>query len=404
MDRRLLNQRYKRRTAALAILLALSALSFGGVLFYNLTELSRSWVSYIRETTPRVDSLARIHQAVGYGGLIHNYNAYLFSPDAMPLERLQADVEKTQTSLGNYERLSLNGIERQALQQFKTAFEYYRTHIIRLQSGDSVARVARDYHDDQTAIDALLVLQAEYERLNTSNQQAMREQLDWLINLLLIGLLSIPVIGIWAYRHMELLENLAQHILARHQMQRKLEATEEQIDEANKRSEEYKYLAYRCALTRIPNRQAFNEAASKALDAAHVQQEKLAVLYVDVDDFKQINDRYGHKAGDQVLTEIASRLAKVLRDDDLVARIGGDEFAILIFGRDALNAKDQLAERILEVLRRPFDAIEHGLKVSCSVGGAIGPDHGQDVDSLLKAADSRMYAIKRSGKDGAMIE
>lgn len=408
MDGRLLNLRYKRRTAALATLLAISVLTFGGALLYNLVQLRKDWVEYSYETSQRGDALARIHRAVGYGGFIHNFKNYVLRQNPEYLQRLQFDISETHSALGAYRRLLLNDEEQAGLAVISETFNTYLNAVQLAEAGvheqlNPTGLDQRVLVSDKAALDALSALQDAYEEYNRETNQRMQSEFNFLINMLLIGLLAVPLIGFWAHRHMGLLERLAETMLARNKMQKMLTQSEEKVDQALKRSEEYKHLAYRCALTQIPNRQAFNEAASIALDSACKRQEKLAVLYVDVDDFKAINDRFGHRVGDLVLTEIAGRLDKVLRGDDLVARIGGDEFAILIFGRDALKAKDQLAVRILSALRKPFDEIEDGLRVSCSLGGAIAPDQGEDVDTLLKAADSRMYTVKKNGKDGAII-
>jgi len=408
MDGRLLNLRYKRRTAALATLLAISVLMFGGALLYNLVQLRQAWGEYSYETSQRADALTRIHRAAGYGGFIHNFKNYVLRQDPAYLKRLTIDTSEFHSALNTYRLLTLNTEEQAALNAIHKTFDAYLNAVQLAEAGvlEKLTPAVLDKRvlvSDKEAIEALAVLESAHERYNHEINQQMQAEFDFLINMLLIGLLAVPLIGFWAHRHMGLLERLAETMLARNEMQKMLARSEEEADEALRRSETYKHLAYRCALTQIPNRQAFNEAAEKALVSARDQSEKLAVLYVDVDDFKGINDRFGHKTGDQVLTEIAGRLDRVLRGDDLVARIGGDEFAILIFGRDALKAKDQLATRIMDALRKPFDNIELGLKVSCSVGGAIAPDQGEDVDALLKAADTRMYVVKKSGKDGAMI-
>ncbi|MCO4758585.1 MAG: GGDEF domain-containing protein [Oceanospirillaceae bacterium] len=408
MDGHLLNLRYKRRTAALATLLAISVLMFGGALLYNLVQLRKVWIEYSYETTQRTEALARIHRAAGYGGFIHNFKNYVLRQDPAYLKRLENDTAEIFSALDAYRRLTLSDEELAALAAIHKTFNAYLDAVTLAETSvrnqlTSTVLDRRVLISDNAAIDALTVLKSAHEQYKRETNQRMQSEFDFLINMLLIGLLAVPLIGFWAHRHMGLLERLAESMLARNEMQRMLARSEEETGEALKRSEAYKHLAYRCALTQIPNRQAFNEAATKALDSARDQQEKLAVLYVDVDDFKGINDRFGHKTGDQVLTEIAGRLDRVLRGDDLVARIGGDEFAILIFGRDALKAKEQLADRILAALREPFDEIQQGLQVSCSVGGAIAPDQGDDVDALLKAADTRMYVVKKSGKDGAMI-
>ncbi|WP_370298817.1 diguanylate cyclase domain-containing protein [Pontibacterium sp.] len=408
MEGHLLNQRYKKRTALLATLLATAMLTLGGSLLYNLVKLRQSWVDYSYETSARGDALARIHRAVGYGGFIHHYKNYVLRQDQAYLDRLALDIDETRNALNSYSRLELTMKEQVALRTIRKTFEAYMASVRSAELGvvegvQPAILEKRVEISDRTAIEALAVLQRAYDAYNAGAAERIQSEFNFLINVLLMGLLAVPIIGFWAHGHMGLLERLVENILARREMQQQLLAREQEAQQAHRRSEQYRDLAYRCSLTQIPNRQAFQEAAAAALDSARESREKLAVLYVDVDDFKRINDEHGHPVGDKVLTEIACRLDSILREEDLVARIGGDEFAILIFGRDVLKAKDQLASRILDVLNDPFDHIVDNLRVSCSVGGAIGPDHGDDVDTLLREADTRMYVVKRSGKNGAMI-
>lgn len=408
MEGHLLNLRYKKRTALLATLLATAILALGGSLLYNLVQLRQSWVDYSYETSARGDALARIHRAVGYGGFIHHFKNYVLRQDQTYLERLSLDIDETRDALSAYSHLDLSTKEKIALRTIHKTFEAYMASVRSAELGivEGVKPALLDQRvaiSDKTAIAALAVLQQSYDAYNRNAAERIQSEFNFLINVMLVGLLAVPLIGFLAHGHMGLLERLVESILARREIQHQLLAREQEAQQALRRSEQYRDLAYRCSLTQIPNRQAFQEAATAALDSARESEEKLAVLYVDVDDFKLINDEHGHPVGDKVLTEIACRLDSILRDEDLVARIGGDEFAILIFGRDALKAKEQLASRILDVLNDPFDHIVEDLRVSCSVGGAIGPDHGDDVDTLLREADTRMYVVKKSGKNGAMI-
>ncbi|MGB0466089.1 MAG: diguanylate cyclase domain-containing protein [Pontibacterium sp.] len=408
MEGRLLNQRFKRRTAIFATFLASAVLFFGAVLLFQLVQLRVFWVNYSLESTQRTKALVQLHRSLGYGGLIHNFKNYLLRQEPYYLERLTDDAEATATVLATYGRFALNESERSALKVVQDTFILYHSRILIVRQDIHERRTAQEVDqrvvvDDQAAIEALNVLQSEYNNFNQRSRKVVQDKINYIVNVLLFGLMSLPLIGLWAYRHIGLFGRLVLYAAEKHKIQRVLKQTENKASRAQQRGERYKHLAYRCALTQIPNRQAFYEAAARALTEAHLQEEKLAILYVDVDDFKQINDRFGHRVGDQVLTEIALRLDTVLRDDDLVARIGGDEFAILIIGQEALQATEQLILRILAALRQPFEEIEGGLKVSCSVGGAIGPDHGCDVDTLLKVADSKMYLVKKGGKDGAMI-
>lgn len=408
MEGHLLNQRYKKRTAVLATLLATALLALGGSLLYNLVQLRQNWIEYSYETGVRGDALAHIHHAVGYGGFIQHYKNDALHRDQTYFDPSALDIDKTRAALNSYSRLELTMKEQVALRTIRKTFEAYMVFVSSAEPGvvggvQPALLEKRAEISERTVIEALAVLQRAFDAYNTGAVERIQSEFNFLINVLLVGLLAVPIIGFWAHRHMGLLEHLVENILARREMQQQLLEREQEARQAHKRSEQYRNLAYRCSLTQIPNRQAFQEAAAAALESARSSREKLAVLYVDVDDFKRINDDYGHPVGDKVLTEIACRLGSILREEDLVARIGGDEFAILIFGCNVLKEKDQLASRILDVLNDPFDHIVKDLRVSCSVGGAIGPDHGDDIETLLREADARMYVVKKSGKNGAMI-
>src|SRR5262249_22464982 len=123
-----------------------------------------------------------------------------------------------------------------------------------------------------------------------------------------------------------------------------------------------------------------------------------AVLYVDLDDFKSVNDDYGHAAGDRFLYELGRRIANAVREDDFVARIGGDEFAIVCADVDAEDDVRSLATRVLEAFATPVEVDDLNISRSASVGVAFDPDGATAGARLLEAADAAMYAAKRSGK------
>lgn len=165
---------------------------------------------------------------------------------------------------------------------------------------------------------------------------------------------------------------------------------------------EHEQLAHqsrRDALTGVANRAWFEQQLATAIDRARAHQERLAVLFIDVDDFKDVNDRYGHEAGDRVLTALASRLCSSVREHDLVGRLGGDEFVILI---DPLRQPED-AQALLRQLSRTVAAplepdLASGLPTrrlpELSIGAAIFPDDGDSVDALLREADRQMYRRK----------
>jgi diguanylate cyclase (GGDEF)-like protein/PAS domain S-box-containing protein len=172
------------------------------------------------------------------------------------------------------------------------------------------------------------------------------------------------------------------------------------------------YLAYHDPLTDLPNRTLFHERLAQTIAAADETGAPAAVLFADLDDFKLINDNFGHSVGDRLLQEVARRLRRVTRSGDMVARQGGDEFLILLAGRgDSRLPKDDAnadmragAERIAAALRdaltEPFLLGDIELYVTASVGASIYPEDADSAESLLKHADVALYAAKDSGRDG----
>ncbi|MCC4263507.1 diguanylate cyclase [Oceanimonas baumannii] len=152
------------------------------------------------------------------------------------------------------------------------------------------------------------------------------------------------------------------------------------------------------SLTGIPNRQLFSELLDRALAAATRNGTMVAVCYLDLDGFKQINDTLGHAAGDKLLVEVAGRMALLLRSTDAVARLGGDEFALMITGlHHALECTDIL-ERMLSAINAPFNPGSHQIRVSASIGVAVYPEDSREGESLLCYADQAMYDAKKQGK------
>jgi diguanylate cyclase (GGDEF)-like protein len=147
-------------------------------------------------------------------------------------------------------------------------------------------------------------------------------------------------------------------------------------------------------LTGLPNRRLFLEQAALAITASERRGRHVAVLLFDLNDFKEINDRLGHAVGDLALREVAARLAATRRSGDLVSRIGGDEFAVLVNGPVDVDAAEAMAAMMLAELRRPLDVSGVPLAVGASVGLSIYPEHGEDVDTLLAQADAAMYQAK----------
>lgn len=159
------------------------------------------------------------------------------------------------------------------------------------------------------------------------------------------------------------------------------------------------YLAQRDALTGLPNRSLFIERLEQAIDGARRHNAKLAVLFVDLDHFKDINDTYGHPFGDELLQEIGKRLTVVVRASDTVARIGGDEFVLMLEDIASADSADRVAGKVLEALTQPVILDGKELVVTGSVGVATYPEDGNDSTTLIRNADTAMYQAKSSGRD-----
>jgi diguanylate cyclase (GGDEF)-like protein len=162
-------------------------------------------------------------------------------------------------------------------------------------------------------------------------------------------------------------------------------------------------LAHHDALTGLPNRIALDSYLQRAERPSQQNRSSLALLYMDLDGFKPINDQHGHAAGDKLLQEVAQRLRACIRDGDLVARLGGDEFLMVLQvpANAALNQARQVAERALLALRQPvqLELLEQDVQVSCSIGGAIWPQDSAQLDVVLELADRALYRAKDAGRN-----
>ncbi len=159
------------------------------------------------------------------------------------------------------------------------------------------------------------------------------------------------------------------------------------------------YLAYHDGLTALPNRSLFSKFLQQNISQVRRYKKQLAVLFLDLDRFKYINDTLGHEAGDQLLREVASRLRTCLRDSDIVARLGGDEFVILLPELDDEKYIAVVAQKMLSVIAKPFILLSREFRVTASIGISTYPQDGQDEQTLTKNADIAMYQAKQEGKN-----
>ncbi|MCB1856758.1 MAG: EAL domain-containing protein [Gammaproteobacteria bacterium] len=172
------------------------------------------------------------------------------------------------------------------------------------------------------------------------------------------------------------------------------------ISERKRAEEVIKFQLYHDLLTKLPNRELFRDRLNLAISQARRNKANLAVMFLDMDRFKVINDSLGHLAGDQLLQTVASRLHSCLRDGDTLARVGGDEFNLLVPGIEGRDAAAMVAKKIIDRLKEPVILDGYEVFVSFSIGIALFPEDGQTIDALIKNADMAMYHIKAHGKNG----
>ena len=171
------------------------------------------------------------------------------------------------------------------------------------------------------------------------------------------------------------------------------------ISERKKAEERISHLAHHDILTGLQNRFSLEDRLEQALSFANRDQSMVALFFIDLDRFKNINDSLGHHAGDKLLIEVADRLKNCVRDSDIVARVGGDEFVIVLTGMNDANQAAFVAESLLTEVSKPYVIDEHKLETSPSIGISIYPNDGSTVDKLMRNADIAMYHAKEEGRN-----
>ncbi len=164
---------------------------------------------------------------------------------------------------------------------------------------------------------------------------------------------------------------------------------------------ELEHLALHDMLTDLPNRSLVEDRLQQSIHIARREKKVLSFLMIDLDQFKEVNDRHGHDVGDSLLKQVALRLRRILRQSDTAGRLGGDEFALVLPSTDSAGAT-KVAEKLIKVLEPAFKVGDKTLKSACSIGIAVYPEHGADVATLCKHADVAMYVAKR-GKKGYSV-
>ena len=279
--------------------------------------------------------------------------------------------------------LLMNRVRQQALSG--TA-----VHILRALPGDQVSiGVRNDWQELLPILDRAILITDEHELTQI--------QETWFEPELLSDGVSREAVQRWAIRSMIAVLLILGGFLAW------LTHLRRDIQKRKLREAEMRHRAYHDELTGLPNRTHMIEKGELAL-IFHAQNErKCALIFIDLDGFKAVNDNEGHDAGDELLIAVAQRIQRAVRKTDMVARYGGDEFVILLTQINTVEQAKAVAEKVLSRIAMPFRLAVGEANIGASIGVAVYPDHGQSYEQLLVAADEAMYAVKEQGKQGVSV-
>jgi diguanylate cyclase (GGDEF)-like protein len=208
--------------------------------------------------------------------------------------------------------------------------------------------------------------------------------------------ISPPVVLARVRTHLQLKQ-------ARDYLKDKNEFLEAEVQQRIQAEERIRHTALHDSLTGLPTRVLFGDRLQQAISNAHREKTLVAVMYIDLDKFKPVNDTFGHGVGDLLLKGAGERMLNCLRESDTVARIGGDEFVVILRNIKKDDEAVSVAEKIRHALNQPFELADQNLSISSSIGIAIYPEHGSHEIELTKNADSALYNAKKSGRDKVMV-
>lgn len=229
----------------------------------------------------------------------------------------------------------------------------------------------------------------------------------YLIYILGMGLTIVGVYGLLPYREYQLYASgiglIIEGILFSYLLHHRSKLLQLEVTRQTQLQQELKYIAEHDELTQVASRRAFEQVSENLLQQAKLKHEKLSLLFIDLDEFKQVNDNYGHQVGDRVLQHVAKAIQDSIRHSDIVARIGGDEFVVLmpdIYDEPALH---KVSKAVIKKIQQTNLGLDMQVNISCSIGIAIYPDHGDTIKQLLINADKALYKVKQNGKNNCAI-
>ena len=188
--------------------------------------------------------------------------------------------------------------------------------------------------------------------------------------------------------------------LVNQQLEQKVQERTTELSNAN---QHLQFLATHDNLTGLPNRFLFFDRLDQAIRKSRRQKHQFALLFIDLDDLKKVNDSFGHVTGDEALQKVADYLDDTVRDSDTVARLAGDEFTVILDNIQSIDNVEAIVQKITDAVSQPIETQQATLVLTVSIGISLYPDHGEDAETLLRKADAAMYRIKDGDKNGYLL-
>lgn len=385
--------------------------------------IQKNWLHFSRQHSAKTLSLNTLHKEIGYGGLIHQFKNQLLRGDVVKAAKIRAETEEAKRALMAYAQLGVNNEEKAALHSLRAMIDAYSSKFSEINTlraqGLSIKEIDKRVRiDDGPAIHAFTILERQtrliYEakprEISATLAKASRfiRAIFWtLVGLTIAFLIASILVLLDRHRQEEIIksgeERLKNQIVELRYSEDRLEAQAQELvaitENMHGVQEEMKFLANHDALTGLPSLRLLKDRLESAIAGNKRNDTQTALLFVDLDGFKVVNDSMGHEAGDVVLKNVAERLKSTIRDVDTAARIGGDEFVLVLPGAGERDDLAIIGQKIIDGISEPYTVNDKVARIGASIGIAVYPNDGDTADLLLRKADESMYVIKKSGKN-----
>lgn len=395
-------------------------------------EISSEYSYYNdRKQKPVLASLIRTE--LGYGGMIHSFKNYVLRGDDKYFKNTLSSIQQTESMILEYRELTPTLGEKTALDDISSTLKNYKAKLLAVkkiikkgktpEQIDKLARV-NDKHALRGLItlDHDIILQIE-EKSNALSKKLIEinvnEEINSYITVVIVLLLAIYLYSIFSTKIIRPVKNLSivMSALANGEMDvdfdyptsaktemgeisRAFKIFQKNESKRKAAEEEVQRLAMTDPLTGLANRNQFEKSYHEMVSLAKREEKLVALFALDLDKFKPINDEYGHAAGDIILKNVAENLLLAFRETDLVARIGGDEFSIILYGPESIDTIKNVASRVIKLLSTPILVGDEMLSIGASIGIATHEFNGdEDMDSLMGRADKLLYEAKEAGRN-----